>query len=641
MYADGNGDSPPKHSFHRKLLTHKTVKCFILTPTVHYVNPMFAHILVKPCLTPQSTRSPRSERPMSPNDLLDKPLCHSPSQISVELRSIPSSLSSTPMRIFTPPHRHYPTEATPSTIGSSPESFYRKSPTGSDTIGTPSSLGQSRYDSSLGLLTKKFVHILRSSPLNRLDLNLAVKELGVQKRRIYDITNVLEGIGLLRKEGKNHVSWNSSPNAELSSSGAVNEIGSEAKSDFLKSQLDSLRNEEEMLDRFLEVITEQATPFTASERPQRSARESLTTDEVPPTDMYIRYSDITGLAMYDEDTIIGIKAPVGTNLEVPDPDQGNRPGLRQYQMYLSSSKAAAGNKTGSTGGPISVYLIRPLVLPGGETESGEGDSKPHATDKRLSASGGYVQQPTPKNREPPRLEPVRPEMQKRPHSETMDTNFPYPGQYGEQFAVSPWRPPPHAGYGHESRYIDRSRDTAGLSHRGMSRPERSTRDSASHYMEHGGYRAASSPHRQAPPTPTASSARAQTTDFYSHLPPYNERDVGRGFQLAASSSFGASSSRPLSPVNVQYDLLSMPLQSPNSMGYIPQSYFSTTPSSSLPHGFSPPGDPSRHMMRSDVSFPFPPLHGDRSSDTEASRAEADSDIRLKPPGVPPRRHRPG
>jgi hypothetical protein len=29
----------------------------------------------------------------------------------------------------------------------------------------------------------------------------------VQKRRIYDITNVLEGVGLLRKQGKNLVQW--------------------------------------------------------------------------------------------------------------------------------------------------------------------------------------------------------------------------------------------------------------------------------------------------------------------------------------------------------------------------------------------------------------------------------------------------
>jgi transcription factor E2F3 len=29
----------------------------------------------------------------------------------------------------------------------------------------------------------------------------------VQKRRIYDITNVLEGIGLIEKRGKNNIRW--------------------------------------------------------------------------------------------------------------------------------------------------------------------------------------------------------------------------------------------------------------------------------------------------------------------------------------------------------------------------------------------------------------------------------------------------
>lgn len=31
--------------------------------------------------------------------------------------------------------------------------------------------------------------------------------LNVQKRRIYDITNVLEGIGLIQKEYKNNIKW--------------------------------------------------------------------------------------------------------------------------------------------------------------------------------------------------------------------------------------------------------------------------------------------------------------------------------------------------------------------------------------------------------------------------------------------------
>lgn len=74
-----------------------------------------------------------------------------------------------------------------------------------------------RYDSSLGLLTKKFVSLLQEhgggpgappgSTHGVLDLNQAAEKLGVQKRRIYDITNVLEGIGLIAKKSKNNIQW--------------------------------------------------------------------------------------------------------------------------------------------------------------------------------------------------------------------------------------------------------------------------------------------------------------------------------------------------------------------------------------------------------------------------------------------------
>lgn len=40
-----------------------------------------------------------------------------------------------------------------------------------------------------------------------LDLNKAAEFLDVQKRRIYDITNVLEGINLITKKSKNNIQW--------------------------------------------------------------------------------------------------------------------------------------------------------------------------------------------------------------------------------------------------------------------------------------------------------------------------------------------------------------------------------------------------------------------------------------------------
>ena len=52
----------------------------------------------------------------------------------------------------------------------------------------------SRVEASLGMLTRKFRKILNEGEEFATDLNDAAIALGVQKRRIYDITNVLEGL---------------------------------------------------------------------------------------------------------------------------------------------------------------------------------------------------------------------------------------------------------------------------------------------------------------------------------------------------------------------------------------------------------------------------------------------------------------
>ena len=64
-----------------------------------------------------------------------------------------------------------------------------------------------RKENGLVELTKKFIDQLKEAADQTIDLNDAVKVLEVQKRRIYDITNVLEGIGLICKVSKNNIRW--------------------------------------------------------------------------------------------------------------------------------------------------------------------------------------------------------------------------------------------------------------------------------------------------------------------------------------------------------------------------------------------------------------------------------------------------
>lgn len=75
-------------------------------------------------------------------------------------------------------------------------------------LGTPGG----RQEHSLGVLTQKFLELLMNSEEKTIDLNEAVQViytqiLGVPKRRIYDITNVLEGVGLVEKKLKNIIQW--------------------------------------------------------------------------------------------------------------------------------------------------------------------------------------------------------------------------------------------------------------------------------------------------------------------------------------------------------------------------------------------------------------------------------------------------
>lgn len=72
---------------------------------------------------------------------------------------------------------------------------------------SPVRTGGSRHDTSLGILTQKFFQMMDWSADGEVDLNQAAETLEVRKRRLYDITNVLTGIHLIKKTLKNKVQW--------------------------------------------------------------------------------------------------------------------------------------------------------------------------------------------------------------------------------------------------------------------------------------------------------------------------------------------------------------------------------------------------------------------------------------------------
>ena len=639
-----------------------------------------------------SSPSPTSDRSLLSRDPLESMPLFSPCEISVDdatslsLTSrydnniINNNLFIANQSSFLSPPR-IDAGTTSSTVGSSPGAYsigsmYRGSPVDPMRMGTPSSLGQSRYDSSLGLLTKKFVHILRSSPGNTLDLNRAAAELGVQKRRIYDITNVLEGIGLIVKEGKNNVSWCNDPSNTLSRAPDVGvapttrrggkagssptadskmpAVAAKARVDELSAEVDEMRKEEQQLDQYLEFLTQQ------SGRRVGSSPTNGRPIYVPPgTDdsqryMYVQYSDVTDLPIYNNDTVIGIRAPIGTNLEVPDPDQGMRPGMRRYQMYLSSAGAAvSGNQPlgGTSGRSINVYLVRPQVLPDSEGNvsppqtGGAAGAAPVSSDaaaSRQARSGGYMPDTMPY---PPVSVPhATPMYPSQPHQDPSQQSSMSSAVPEHAYDDQAWGRPPMSTYAQPPGFVDRGQHPGEPSKppvpsgtetsmprapseafrsppRIRSLQPRSTPDRAG-----GGRRPleseafAAHPGSEAP-LPASESAPPEGSLSGPSSPNWNRSlqyvpapSTSGAPPVLASASFGAQ--RPPTPASMQQDLLNMPMQSPNSRGFLMSGYsFSPSTSGMVPFGFSPTG-PQGSTMRTDVHFPLPALQGeDRTGET--------------------------
>ncbi|CAM0944260.1 unnamed protein product [Alopecurus aequalis] len=65
----------------------------------------------------------------------------------------------------------------------------------------------SRKQKSLGLLCSNFVALYDRDDVESIGLDDAARRLGVERRRIYDIVNVLESIGILVRKAKNRYSW--------------------------------------------------------------------------------------------------------------------------------------------------------------------------------------------------------------------------------------------------------------------------------------------------------------------------------------------------------------------------------------------------------------------------------------------------
>jgi transcription factor E2F7/8 len=68
-------------------------------------------------------------------------------------------------------------------------------------------LSYNRKAKSLEELSKKFIEHFEGRGSNVIQLDKITNRLGVERRRIYDVINILESLNVVSKKGKNNYEW--------------------------------------------------------------------------------------------------------------------------------------------------------------------------------------------------------------------------------------------------------------------------------------------------------------------------------------------------------------------------------------------------------------------------------------------------
>ena len=169
-----------------------------------------------------------------------------------------------------------------------------------------------RQENSLGELTKNFINYIRKSGKNTVNINELVKELKVKKRRIYDITNVLEGIGYVQKHAKNEISWIRTEVLNNYSNSRLFNMKQEVNN--RKNEYNELEKNSKLLDKEIGKIKQEFNSISQKDDFNKYG--------------YITFTDLNKLSDNDKFDLLVIKAVKGTSIDIIDPNDAKKSYLK-------------------------------------------------------------------------------------------------------------------------------------------------------------------------------------------------------------------------------------------------------------------------------------------------------------------------
>ena len=157
-------------------------------------------------------------------------------------------------------------------------------------------------ENSLGQLTKNFINYIKKTGRKSININDLVNELCVKKRRIYDITNVLQGINYIQKSGKNEIVW-------------IKTISNKSKS---KKKLSTKKNTTNKPKVNIEELEKKKNELDKDIDKFKAEFNSIAKKNDFEKYGYITSDDIKKLSINSKVDIILIKATKGTVMNVID-----------------------------------------------------------------------------------------------------------------------------------------------------------------------------------------------------------------------------------------------------------------------------------------------------------------------------------